>query len=527
MKKIKLYFLVFSIISIILIIILFKTSNYKKYFINIPYNTTQTKNDFNMLKQIVQDKVQYIKKKSTFLQPYNKNIMNIIENNINNANDFNKLVSSFNLLPNNFLGTYPLTKLDNPIDSSCFQFEQGTTGWYWGYLTFSKQRINIMYYIIRIDLSCEDIRKKYNLKLGETTAYYIALGVGKDGDWHYSPYKYVYGSFESQTESAFKFQSLDTQILCTFQGIGPGNFYIEYSWIENNNKYGLKSEIYSKQKPYFNANQGCSPCIGTAGTLYWSYTQLYNKNTILTFNNNTFTLTDDSGIGWLDRQWLNGEINNISIECVNNIIQSTKITGGLGRYLWLNIHLDNIQYMISSFIDPHKIINKNDSYPIKYNIYSTSLEEPIYNKNSIITILDIVIIENTLFPTKYKLQLIDLDGNNHTYILDSTKFGNTVTIDLTGNLHWTGSAIVFDEKNNEIGTSFFEANQFQSFENYINTYFKNSNLEGANEYIDQKSNITFFQAFPSILLLLLYIIMIILWFYILIKYIIHNKKNNK
>jgi hypothetical protein len=138
-----------------------------------------------------------------------------------------------------------------------------------------------MYYIIRIDLSCEDIRKKYNLNLGETTAYYISLGVGKDGDWHYTPYKYVYGSFQCQTESSFIFESLDTEISCIFQSIGPGSFYIEYLWNENNNKYGFISEIYSKQKPYFNAKQGCSPCIGTAGTLYWSYTQLYNKNVTL------------------------------------------------------------------------------------------------------------------------------------------------------------------------------------------------------------------------------------------------------
>ena len=40
------------------------------------------------------------------------------------------------ILPNNIIGTLPLSKLASPKDTLLFQFEQGILGWYWGYLTF-------------------------------------------------------------------------------------------------------------------------------------------------------------------------------------------------------------------------------------------------------------------------------------------------------------------------------------------------------------------------------------------------------
>ena len=527
MIYIKSFFIIFTIILFILLIILLKTKHYKKYFIKTPYFVS-TK-DFETLKKVCKDKVEYIKNNTGILRPYNKQIMDAVSMNIDNANNLNTLIATFNLLPYNSLDTYPLTPLNNPIDTTCFQLEQGTVGWYWGYLTFSNELISIMYYIMRIDIGTEKLRKKYNLQLGETTAYYVSFGLGKNTDWHYTPYKYINGSYQTFTESSFTFKSLDSDINCQFDALGPGNFHLNFSWKEGSDIFQVDTDIYSKQIPYFNGdNTGCAPCIAGAGTLYWSYTQLYNKNTKIVFKDTSIdNLADNSGIGWLDRQWTNSIINNNFMNCVNNIIQSTKRVGGLGRYIWLNVHLENQQYMITVMLADDSKIQKDGIFSnAKYNLYSASLENPLYNQDTQLKIIDTTTLDNTIFPTKYQVTLKDINNTTNTYLIDSTFFGNTVTIDLTGNFHWSGSALLFDEKNIQVGTAFLEANQFQDYETYIKNYFNKANILGNVEYFIGKS-ITFSQALPSIILLLLYFIIIIIWFYILIKYIIIKNKNKK
>lgn len=514
-------FFILTIILFILLIILFRTKYYEKYFIKTPYNGS-TK-DLEILKKVCKDKIEYIKNNTGILRPYNKQIMDIVSTNIDNSNNLNTLIASFNLLPYNSLGTYPLTPLTNPIDTTCFQLEQGTVGWYWGYLTFPKQLISVMYYIMRIDLGTEKLRNKYNLKLGETTAYYVALGLGNGTDWHYTPYKYINGSYETFTESSFTFKSLDSDIQCQYDSLGPGDFHLNFTWKEGNDIFQLDTDIYSKQKPYFNGDNGCAPCIAGAGTLYWSYTQLYNKNTKIFFKDKSFILDDNSGVGWLDRQWTNSIINNNFVNCITNIVQLTKKVGGLGRYIWLNVHLDDQQYMITVMLSDDSKIEKDESFTAKYNLYSPLLENPLYNQTTNLKIIDTTIVDNTIFPTKYQVTIKDINNKENTYLIDSTSFGNTVTIDLTGNFHWSGSALLFDNEGTQVGTAFLEANQFQDYETYTKNYFNKANISGNIEYFTTKTNITLLQVFPSILLLILYIVMIVIWFYILIVYIIMKK----
>ena len=47
-----------------------------------------------------------------------KKIMDIAAKNIEDADNLNTLIASFNLIPYNSLGTYPLTPLNNPIDTT-------------------------------------------------------------------------------------------------------------------------------------------------------------------------------------------------------------------------------------------------------------------------------------------------------------------------------------------------------------------------------------------------------------------------
>jgi hypothetical protein len=127
---------------------------------------------------------------------------------------------------------------------------------------------------------------------------------------------------------------------------------------------------------------------------------------------------------------------------------------GLGKYLWLNLHLkDSLQYMIYQFFP----LNEN----IKTGFHFNSVQKR-YGENGLedklsgdVEVLKTTIIDSTEYPVKYKIKTQD-----GTYILDATKFSKSISIDVTNNIHWDGSAIVYDTLGNMVGTGFLEANQF-------------------------------------------------------------------
>ena len=81
------------------------------------------------------------------------------------------------------------------------------------------------------------------------------------------------------------------------------------------------------------------------------------------------------------------------------------------------------------------------------------------------------IIGYVQFPHVYKITLGDV-----VYILDGKYYGECVTTELTGNLHYSGSAIL-SQNNKKVGTGFMEANQFQNKEMYSKTTLSYIDLE--------------------------------------------------
>jgi hypothetical protein len=154
----------------------------------VPYSTKTL--DFTTLKRATMSRIKEIQNSLDILSPYNHQAMNIMEKNIQNATSLNTLAGGYLLSPYNSVNLIPNNPLNNPLDTTCFQYEQGVLGWYWGYLTFSNITpsglpISLMYYIIRIDLSSPEVRKKYNLSLGQTAVYNISFGVGEGTNWTY------------------------------------------------------------------------------------------------------------------------------------------------------------------------------------------------------------------------------------------------------------------------------------------------------------------------------------------------------
>ena len=240
-----------------------------KYAMPTTSRTLQTTDNFSLLKKVAQERVALIKNDSGIFTPYNPTVMSIVSDAIDKATTLNELGAAFLLLPNNSVGSYPLAPLTGkPQDTTLFQLEQGTAGWYWGYATYRDQPsvgkvANIMYYIIRIDIGTPKIREKYNLPLGSTTIYSIALGAGfGKGSWRYSPYAMCRGKYVINGPQSFEFeaQNEDGSVLVSF-GSDKKSFSLDFSCKARNNTFSTSTVFKKTTEPRFNAPNGCARAL--------------------------------------------------------------------------------------------------------------------------------------------------------------------------------------------------------------------------------------------------------------------------
>ena len=430
-----------------------------------------------------------------------------------NAKTISQLGSIFLLIPNNSIGTAPLGNLSgNPADTTLFQFEQGIAGWYWGYATYLKA--NIMFYIVRLELGTPEIRAKYNLPLGSTTIYSVSVGAGKGkGTWSYSPFATCGGSYQALDKKKFSFQcGDDCSLNLKMQGDDTG-FSLCFG-CENGSREKFESSVRLKitEPPMFNSPKGCSPCAAGSGTLYWSYPQLSAQQGSITLNKEVSvpcSLPSSgalSGDGWLDRQWLRGnDPNQTVLGMITSFIELSKSIGGLGRYVWINLHLkNNTQYMVTAFPPVTETIAKGQTYSAKYKKYGHGQDEVYNTVNTTISFKDTVTVkdpnggDDIIYPIIFS---IEVDG--HEYTIDTTPYGTCVTMDLTGNLHWSGSATLASPTDKNTSSAFVELNQFQKPRDYTANMLKRAGvpINLLDEFLG--APLKFYQVIPALLVIIL------------------------
>ena len=517
--------IVLTFIFLVLVFLLFYQG--KLYYPGIPEKFTSTTADFATLKKIVHDRIITIKNKSNIFSPYNKNNMKLCEQAIDNANTYSDLVSVFRLVPNHSIGIYPISPIKDINKSITFQFEQGILGWYWGYAVYPKQNLGnnfgtVMYYVLRNDLGTSKLRSKYKLSIGSTTVYTISLGVGiGKGKWYFCPEPIICGGTYEVNNNDFTLTCKTDNLNFSLQN-NNSSLVLKFNYNNKDNsiKFGTTTNFLKTNKPRFNAPNGCAPCISGVGSLYWSYTQL-SSNSMIQINDTSYSF--ENGDGWLDHQWGRSGLPFKLVDKLGfNVINMFKSTGKLGRYVWINLHLpDNTQYMVFCFPDDSKEAKVGDNYSSKYNVY-TEKDSKLLRKGDItFEYITKYNYNNAVinFPTKLSLTVYDINNNKHVYVIDTTFYGECITIDGSGNPHWSGGAIL-SENNVETGTAFLELNQFESSKIYLENSLKLAGIDKT-KYVNK--TISFGQVIPSIIILLLPILILIV-IIIMIIFGIVNKK---
>ena len=447
----KSYFAIAIILSLLLTIWVIVTIRQPQHGYRMQTNprTLVTTDDFDILKRVAQDRIAMIVKDSGLFAPYNPEAMESVSKAVEASSSLNELGAAFLLLPNNSLGSAPVAPLTGvPEDTTLFQFEQGTAGWYWGYATYKDQpstgdAANIMYYIIRIDLGTPEIRAKYNLPLGATTLYSVSVGAGLGkGTWRYSPYAMCRGKYEIKDARQFQFtaESQDGDVTISF-GAEKSSLMLEFSCKEKGNVFSSSTTFDIARSARFNAPRGCAPCVAGSGTLYWSYPHLVATSTITVDSKTEQGLT--GGDGWLDHQWMRGNApDSLGVQILTNISQLSKSVGGLGRYVWINVHLEGHEFMITAFPPQSAEISAGQTYAAKFISYPEH-GDTTYDNETTMVLEKTTEIDGITFPTVFT---IALPGSEKTekYTISSVPYGDCVTLDLTGNLHWSGSASLMD-----------------------------------------------------------------------------------
>jgi len=477
----------------------------------VEFPGTYTSMPYDDFKKLLPKRLEYLKNKSNFLSPYDKDKLAMMEDKIYKVNNEQMVTMLFNM-PNVGLNFYRLEPIKVPPASvTSFQFEQGNLGWFWFYGTFvdsNGSTASYMYYVNRVDTYSPELRKELNLPMGSTTYYNISMGVGKAGEWSTIPFKITRGKYEIKSDSVFSLECLDLPEgwKFTLASTGKGMFKIEGAWKDDSLKQqGFAMNVNAERAPFFNGkdNDGCSPCEGGMGTLYLSYTQMQSNGTMTT---NDSTASYNNGTSWLDRQWANSQVSTPYLAMFLNSMEMFKDkTGGLGKYVWLNLHLrKDLQYMVFTFFPLDQYVTKGTKFNSQQIRYGAGKPEYLSGDAEV---LETTVINKVEYPIKYKIKTQD-----GTFTLDASKFDKSICIDVSNNAHWDGSGIIYDSTGKMTGTGFLEANQFTDPTTYVNNQLISMGLDTTAQnraYFAEIGKLPMSQGLPSLIVLALAVIGVI------------------
>jgi hypothetical protein len=512
-KYIKIIILILIWIALVVIVLSIKDiGSYK-----IPkFQYTVTSLPYDELTKLLPERVDFISKNSGIFDIVQKNKLSAIKNayvsNASSNQNWRNILATMQL-PNASYGFYPVEPLPDP-NAISFRFNQGISGWHWAYQTYmdpeTKTTSSVFSNLLHFDMIPPKMMKKYKLEQGTCSYYAICCGVSEKGVWHVSPYVIARGTYTGRSLGTFDFSLVETSDtrLHKFNWSSPnfGELVLDCEWLDGNDKIiSVSATSISSRPPFFDAKNGCAPCVGGAGSLYMSFTHLNCDATIsIDESSNSYT----NGVGWLDHQLANATPSNFIYKIINNILPKPV---GLPKYFWLILQLSDVtQYMIAVFPSYNGNVKVGDIFQkeVTVNKYGPTDIPQFACCDKSVEVMSIMLYEGVAYPTSYKIKI-----NGDEYMLDSRPFGFPISPDPSSefNVHFDGSALVYDKNNNVVGTGFCEANQLLDADSFNKNSWQSA---GITDISAMQSKVPFVQILPSYILLFIIIISFILSIYV-------------
>lgn len=443
--------------------------------------TAQSVPTLDDMKNMLQQRLNYIQSRSSLLTPVNPAMFAKVKELISNAS-INNIPTLMELLPGNRLGFLPLSPLPGPDKAVLFKFEQGRIGWYFGYLTFADQNSSFFWQLNRVELLPRSEREKY-YALGESTIYNIAVGVSINGQFYRNSYYTAPGTYTIHNDVTFEFTTADGLFKMSHLQQPDGSYAMTVSFNQ------IMTALDSGSGPSLGQMLGsfaittiqpiapdgknyCQPCLWGDGTLYGSYTDLHGSGTIQVRSDTSQPLSYSfsNGIGWMDHQWGGSEASSVFGKLAYNALKKGQIMNQLPRYLWLNLHLQDKQYMVFAF--PKDVPEQGKAFSAIYNKYTAGGQKFMQSGANVVS-RTTKVFNGATYTTSW---IITIEGE--LYLLDGSTFGTSAVTDINGADHWVGSARLSDGNGNIVGTGFMEEARFMDDTTFINNLWKQAGWTG-------------------------------------------------
>ena len=336
------------------------------------------------------------------------------------------------------------------------QFGVGNSGWY--FVSGVTEQYSYNFSLFRQEIAPPNV---ISVDRSECVRWTINGGYGNIGTgvWHSIQNEWIYMKYTQPSYSTFTLQGSGNNINVEFSSLQPMQFLGNITFTDDKKQQHVtKFEMVANTPPVPNFPNSCD-CMYGLGTLYYSYTDMTTK---FTLNNGTPVI----GPGWIDHQLVKyGFLNNKYMEAlqtVNNMISKPVSSG----WLWFAVqdYESKKQYMFihffktKTFKDDIKLNNSISAdvcnvYEKGLTYFLTSNDVTIQMIESIPYVLDGLSTIN--LPSKYNITLPC--GKN--VILKIATLPNVYG---SVNPAYETPALLYDSKNNVIGSGLIEANLYLS-----------------------------------------------------------------
>jgi len=421
-----------------------------------------------VLQKCFLDNLDFIEQNSTVLQPSNKKQLTILRQHASQPLTIEQLAALVQVpVVNGNAGLNPLKPLVNqsPEMTTCSQF--GSYNYDWYFMFGNCQQVVFTMSLFIFPVCNPTVAARNGVTLSDAHLYSLNGGIAiNGGPWVSLPQIFLQGVYQCTSDTTFNWTAVppatSAVVSASLSSTSLGTFQFALEWKDpiTTQTRTLNVGLTSPTAPAFNAKNGCVPCVGGVGTLYWSY-----PNMQLTITTTGVTGTS-SAKGWLDRQWVQGgkfqqykRSESTTLSVLSNLTKMFR-PGTMSRWLWLIIQDETKgqQYMVLvSLTDDLAQLGKTYT-PAFINQYDNQTGVKHLNPNSAtVTVKQMVTMNNYTFPTQHHIHITLPNNNSVDYILTAAT-SNMIMYNPTGCLSWEGPGSLTDLSGQNLGYSFLEAN---------------------------------------------------------------------
>lgn len=327
----------------------------------------------------------------------------------------------------------------NPAELSYFQFQQGSKGWYWCISQYEvgPDRVFVYWCVNRDDMGGIRANEDAGMFRGQGTFYDLSFGCSINNTYYHAPVIATRGVFEGVSTNAptqFSLRALDyDNFQLTFTNDSQYAVQCAFDDVNTGTRVAFDLAYEDTLGPAFNtADNGCAPCLGGAGSLYYSFRNLESKGTVTV----GATAYDVDGVqGWMDHQW-GGTVPSDRLVAIGATLFPPKSVG-FGPYLWTVFHVNSKSYMCFAFLSEsdRASLGVGSSVKAYLNSYENDKNNSRFLQDADLEIKSVATVEGVVFPKSYEVTVPGIG----LVLLDGNVFGgNTVFPDSTNNPHYIG-----------------------------------------------------------------------------------------